>query len=369
MVAEPSGGPTGGEGEAFVGTASASARPALFERYPAIAGRLPRIALVAGPTPVQRLTALERRLARGPLWAKRDDLSASPFGGNKPRKLEFLLGAALARGARTLVTFGGLGSNHALATAVYGRRLGLAVTAILVPQPVDEHTLRNLRALSAQGARLLLVGNSRGAVIAAARACLEALVRDRRLPYLIPPGGSSPVGTLGYVEAGLELAEQVRRGELPAPAAVFVAAGSCGTAAGLLAGFRLAGLSSRVVAVRVSDALRVDAPAIARLASATLALLRRSGAPVPDAFQLAPADLDVWDGYLGAGYGHPTREGDGAMRLLDGVEGLTLDRTYTGKAAAAFLDAAAHPEWREKPLLLWHTGNSLPLDGLRVGGR
>ena len=329
--------------------------PVLFQRYPLLAERLPHLPLLAGPTPVQRLARLEPLVGAASLWVKRDDRTAQPYGGNKPRKLEFLLGAARAQGARTLITFGGLGSNHALATACYGRRHGFAVTTILVPQPVDDHVRRNLAALRQEGARVVCVTSSAGAALAAGSAWLLALGRDRRRPYLIPPGGSSPVGSLGYVSAALELADQIGQNGLPVPAAIFVAGGSNGTAAGLLVGLRLAGLSSRLIVVRVSDRLPVHARAIARLATATAALLSRGEPRLATALTFGPADLEVWEDYLGAGYGHPTPAGDQAVQLLAQAEGLVLDRTYTGKTMAALLDAVRRPAWRGQPLLYWHT--------------
>lgn len=339
-------------------------RPALFQRYPFLVDRLPFAPILAGPTPCRRMAGLERVLGAGPLWAKRDDLTAVPYGGNKPRKLELILGEAQARGARALITFGGLGSHHVLATTVYARRLGLAVVAILVPQPVDEHVRQNLLATHTQGARLVFAGNTPGAVAAASRSWLAALLSEGRPAYVIPPGGSSPVGSLGYVGAALELADQVERGEASSPDAIFVAAGSNGTAAGLLVGLRLAGLAARLVAVKVNDRLPVTPRSIADLASATADLLRRHGVERGALGSFGPSDLEVWEQYLGAGYGHPTLEAERAIREVGEAEGLALDRTYTGKTVAAFLDAARRPEWRGKRLLYWHTLNGHPLASL-----
>ncbi len=157
-------------------TGSSTCRPALFVRYPFLADRLPWVPILRAPTPCQRLTNLEDSLGAGPLWIKRDDLTALPYGGNKPRKLELILGEARARGARRLITFGALGSHHVLATAVYGRARGFAVTAVLVPQPVDDHVRQSLLAAHAQGARLVYAGATPQAAIAASRAWLSSTV-------------------------------------------------------------------------------------------------------------------------------------------------------------------------------------------------
>lgn len=329
------------------------AEPALFRRYPTLAERLPRVPLVSAPTPVERMSALEALVgARVPLYVKRDDLTAVPYGGNKPRKLEFLLGDARARGRRHLVTFGVVGSNHVRATAIYGSRNGFGVTAILVPQPPDPRLGRNFQAIRAEGARVIPVPSAAHAGAAAVVVAAWTLARTLRPPYIIPPGGSSAVGALGYVSAGLELADQVARGECPEPAAIYVAGGSNGTAAGLVLGLRLAGLGSRLVVVWVDDLLAVSPRAIAALANRAGRLLSRLGCPTP---RVAPDDFTVLDGYLGRGFGWPTLAGERATVQLAEAHGLTLDPDFTSKTAAAFLDAAIGRAAPGGPLLYWHT--------------
>ena len=327
--------------------------PALFRHYPALAQRLPRVPLVVTPTPVEAMPRLETLVdSRAPLYVKRDDLTASPYGGNKPRKLEFLLGDARARGRRHLLTFGVVGSNHVRATAIYGRRAGFAVTAVLVPQPPDPRLARNVQAIRAEGARVIPVPTTPHAVAAAAVVAAVTLARTLRPPYVIPPGGSSPVGVLGYVSAALELADQIARGECPEPAAIYVAGGSNGTAAGLLLGLRLAGLRSRLVVVWVDDLLAVSPRAIAALANRAGRLLGRHGCVPP---RVGPDDFDFLDGYIGRGFGWPTFAGERAAAQLAEAHGLRLDPDFTAKAAAAFLNAAIGRAAPRGPLLYWHT--------------
>jgi D-cysteine desulfhydrase len=181
--------------------------------------------------------------------------------------------------------------------------------------------------------------------------------RGGRPPYLLPAGGSSPVGALGYVEAALEIAAQVEDGSLPEPASVVVPVGTGGTAAGLALGFQIAGLSTRVVGVVVNDQLRLDAPVIARLARRTAALLKRRGANL-GSLQLDPGMLDLTRAQLGAGYGHPT---EAAVRAADlgAAEGLALDPVYTAKAMAGLL--ARRAEGRlGAPVLFVHTDGPRP---------
>ena len=328
----------------------------LERRFPALAGKLPRRPLATLPTPVQPLAALGRDAGVAQLWVKRDDLTGQPYGGNKVRKLEWLLADARARGHRTVLTVGALGSNHALATTIYARAAGLRTLLVLIPQPITAHVRHTLLLDHAYGATIHAVPS-----IAAARRRVIGLVargllhRDR--PYLVPTGGSSAVGTLGYVNAGLELGEQVAAGLLPEPAAIVVPLGSGGTVAGLAAGLRLAGLRSRLIAVRVTDLLPPTPEFLARLANRALGMLRRLGADVPS-LSLVSDDVTVRTDWLGAGYGAATPEGIDASRRIASTEGLTLETTYGAKALAALLALAREAPWRDRPMLFWHTYSS-----------
>ncbi|MDX6671519.1 MAG: D-cysteine desulfhydrase [Solirubrobacteraceae bacterium] len=311
----------------------------LHARFPALASTLPRAELCDLPTPVRRLSGLERGRE---LWVKDDARSAPLWGGNKPRKLEWILGDARSRGSRTVLSFGGLGTNHGLATALYARELGMDCVLALVDQPVDEHVAAQLERLRASGARLHFTHTTARTVLA-----LPYLLARYR-PYRVPPGGSSAVGAVGFVEAALELGEQVRAGELPEPEAIVLALGSGGSAAGLVAGLRLAGLQTRVYAVLVNDKLKLSEKVVLKLAGRTLRLLADRGAAVQD---VAPAEVQVVAGFMGAGYGHPTPEGREAIGLAAREADLELEDVYTGKALAAAL--AGLPG--EGPLLYWHT--------------
>jgi D-cysteine desulfhydrase len=173
-----------------------------------------------------------------------------------------------------------------------------------------------------------------------------------RLPYLLPAGGSSPMGALGYVEAVLEIAAQIDDGSLPEPAHVVVPVGTGGTAAGLALGFQLAGLRTRVVGVVVNDQLRLDAPVLARLARRSAALLERRGAR-PGRLRLEPGMLDLTRDQIGAGYGHPTEAATRAAALA-AEERLVLDPVYTAKAMAGLLALRAESRLAG-PVLFVHT--------------
>jgi 1-aminocyclopropane-1-carboxylate deaminase/D-cysteine desulfhydrase-like pyridoxal-dependent ACC family enzyme len=278
------------------------------------------------------------------MWVKRDDLTSSLYGGNKVRKLDRLIPYALEHDKNRIVTVGAAGSHHVLATAVHASRAGLAVEATLVPQPRTDHVVANMRADLAQGAKLHTARTYAGAAI-------SMLAHMRRRTYLVPMGGSNVVGSLGYVDAAYELAEQIRAKELPEPDAIVVTVGSGGTAAGIVAGLALAGLETRVVGIIVASPAWLVAYWTRRLVRAVYA---RAGGREPQTIER----LELVTTHLGGGYGQPT---DAARRALEiGKDvGLTLDLTYTGKCFAGALDCVASRKW--KNVLYWHTLSSAPM--------
>jgi len=327
---------------------------ALFRAFPALRQRLPRHPLLCGPTPVEPLPLpgfAERRL-----WVKRDERSAAGYGGNKPRKLEWLLGHALARRARRLVTTGGLGSHHGLATAIHGRDAGLTTTLVLVHQPVTDAVRRTLLLDAAWGAELVYGGNVPGAALRGLAVLAAAVLRGER-PYLVPTGGSSTRGNVGFVSAGLELAEQIRAGSCPLPAQIFLAVGTGGTLAGLVAGLALAGLRCRPVGVLVTDILPPSRPGIARAARATLAWLHRHDPSLPRV-GVTERDFDLVVRQRGAGYGAPTAAGATAIEAARGV-GLELESSYTGKCLAEILERRRSGQLPAEPVLFWNTYNGV----------
>jgi D-cysteine desulfhydrase len=319
--------------------------PYLHERFPALAGTLPHLALSARPTPVRELAGLG-------IWVKEDGrFGSGGWGGNKVRKLEWLIPDTRRRGRRSILTFGGLGTNWGLATALYAREHGLATALALVDQPIDDHVRAQLARLDASGARIYRT-HTKARTVAMLPWLLARNARGGRPPYLLPAGGSSSVGALGYVEAALEIAAQVEEGSLPEPAHVVVPVGTGGTAAGLALGFQLAGLGTRVVGVVVNDQLRLDAPVFVRLARRTATLMERRGARL-DQLRLEPGMLDLTRDQIGAGYGHPT-EAAGRAADLAAEEQLPLDPVYTAKAMAGLL-ALREEDRLDDPVLFVHT--------------
>ncbi|MEU2159015.1 pyridoxal-phosphate dependent enzyme [Streptomyces sp. NPDC019396] len=328
-------------------------KPLLHQRYPQLAASLPHVPLGDGPTPVRELTGLARGVT---LWCKDESgYGSGGWGGNKVRKLEWILPDVRRRGARTILTVGGLGTNWGLATALYARGQGLDTALALIDQPVDDHVREQLRRLRRSGATLHFT-HTKARTVAAAPWLFLRHARGGRMPYFLPAGGSAPVGTLGYTEAAFELAAQVAAGDLPEPSHVVTAVGSGGTAAGLALGLRLAGLErTRVVGVVVNDTLRLDAPAIAALARRTGRLLRERGADLP-APGITPDDVTMVRDWLGPGYGHSTPEALAALRLAAERESrLGLEPVYTAKALAALISMAEEGRLGSGPVLFLQT--------------
>jgi len=304
----------------------------LLRSYPRLLAFVPRVCLGDWPTPLGRLENLEKRHGLPPFFVKRDDLSSGLYGGNKVRKLEFSLADALRKGRDTVMTMGAAGSNHVLATTVHGARVGLRTTALLFDQPNAPYVQRNLLMDYLNGARMIWARSI--PLVPAAYVAVRAasLARGERL-YWLGPGGSSPLGCLGYVNAGMELGEQVREGLIPEPDYVITAMGTHGTAAGLWLGLKLAGLRSRLVAVAVVETLYCNPRMWAGMVNRTSGMLNRFD-PGIGAPRARPSDLIFIDDKLGRGYAHLTPEDVQAVREAEELEDLRLEGTYTGKALA-----------------------------------
>jgi 1-aminocyclopropane-1-carboxylate deaminase/D-cysteine desulfhydrase-like pyridoxal-dependent ACC family enzyme len=299
----------------------------LIDRFPGL-DTLHRASLRAGPTPVEQ--AAER------LWIKRDDLTADPVGGNKVRALEFLLGP-FASGDR-VVTGGSRGSTHVLSTLVHARALGIAVEAASWPQDMNHVA----RIVDARLDREMRRRRCRNAVTAA----MWLTWQTWRGRNVIPAGGTSSLGILGQVNAGFELAEQVRAGHMPQPDHVVVPLGTGGTVAGLALGFDLAGLTTTIVGARVVPRVIARISRVRHLIRETRRLMERTAQiSLPRA---SGAKIEVADHVYGGAYGRPL---PGAP---DGTPtGIPLDPTYSAKAFVAALESA-----RTKNTLFWLTFDS-----------
>lgn len=300
----------------------------LGDRFPD--ADLPHLSLGASPTPVRRLDGLG---VDQEVWLKDESVFGDGgWGGNKVRKLEWIIPEAHRRGKKTLFTVGGIGTHWGLAAALYGREHGLHTVLGLVDQPVDDHVREQTARLDASGATI-----HRYPSVARLKLAAPWILARHGLPYYLPAGGSSPVGSLGYVEVALEIADQVAAGELPEPATIVSAVGSGGTVAGLALGLRLAGLRTRVFGAVVNDSFRLDEVTTSRLATKTAELMRSRGADI-GRIVIEPGDITATSRWMGETYGASTPESASALALAGRVAGLDLEPVYTSKALAAILD-------------------------------
>jgi D-cysteine desulfhydrase family pyridoxal phosphate-dependent enzyme len=310
---------------------------------------LPRYRLATLPTPLQRAANLEAAL--GPdcprIYIKRDDLTGLAFGGNKARKLEYLVADALGKGATALVTEGAAQSNHARMTAAAARIAGLRCVLVLDARHGAE-VEGNLLLDHLLDAEVRIVPD-KAARAATMQQVAEELRQAGECPYLIPTGGSVPLGAAAYVAMVGELLGQLLDGG-EAPGRLYVASGSQGTQAGLIVGARAFSAPFAVKGIAVEhpvEKLIADCAALANGTAELIGLQQRFSA----------ADVDIDGGFIGEAYGLPTRDGLESIRLLARTEGIFLDPVYSGKAMAAFLSHVRAGEIDAQDAVVFlHTG-------------
>jgi D-cysteine desulfhydrase family pyridoxal phosphate-dependent enzyme len=313
--------------------------------------RLPSLPLVTAPTPVEPLPGLSRSLGGGPsLFIKRDDAIPFGFGGNKVRKLALVAARAVADGADTLITAGGVQSNHARATAAAAARLGLRAVLVAngkAPEPLTANALLD----HLLGAEVVYVP-TRDDRAPMMLQLAERLRGEGGRPFTIPIGASTPLGALGFVLAMAELVDQIG-----APDVIVHSTSSGGTQAGLVAGCRLLDLPTRVLGISADDSA-------ASLRSQVEAII----GGIADLVDLDPARLsrgtaiEVDDGFVGDGYGIPTPASREALQLTARTDAIFLDPTYTAKAMAGLIAYVRQQKFKEnQTVLFWHTGGQVGL--------
>ncbi len=325
----------------------------LFRIFPALQGRVPWLPLGAWPTPVTDARHFAAAHDLRAFFVKREDLCHPQCAGNKVRGLEFLLADALHRGAGTIATLGVTGSHHIAKTAWHARQLGMAALAAVVDQPPAEYVRQNIALGLAAGAKYIRA-NRLTLLPRFIAGYLGAWRREGRRPYLIPPGGTSPLACLGHLSAALELKEQIDAGLLPEPDFLYVPLGSLGTAAGLLSGCKLAGLRTRLVGVVVSHRWYCTPSRWTRLARRVLRLIRRNDAAAAQPY-ISRSDVSVVTTALGAGYARPTESASRLAAEFHAAEGIELDGTYTAKTLDGAMRFIDRNVCRKSTHLFWHT--------------
>ena len=313
--------------------------------------RQPRVKIAHLPTPLEPLPRLAALLDGPQLWVKRDDQTGLASGGNKTRKLEFLVAQALAQGADTLVTCGAAQSNHARQTAAAAARFGLRGTLVLRGTE-PQQAVGNLLLDHLLGAEIVWAGDT--PLLEQLEATAQDLRAAGRQPYVVPYGGSNPVGATGYVAGMEELLLQCAQMGLRFDCIVCPSS-SGGTQAGMLVAARALGYTGRILGISIDLPAAQLQDNLARLATETAAYLGLN-------LTFAPSEIEVNDGYLGGGYGVVSELEREAIRTVAGSEGLLLDPVYTGRAFGGLLDLIRRGAFAStERVLFWHTGGTAGL--------
>jgi len=322
--------------------------------------RIPRIEITHAPTPLEFAPRLSEELGCN-LYIKRDDCTGLAGGGNKTRKLEYLLADARQQGADVLVTIGGIQSNHARQTAAAAAKFGfdceLVLDDVAGTPKTDYYNNGNLLLDSLLGARIHRLDMAEDSDVYTGH-LIEKLINEGRNPYLIPVGGSSEIGSLGYVRCANEILQQIQSRDITIDQIV-LASGSAGTQAGLLAGFVAAGIDLPVLGIAVSRNSKDQTQLVDALLRQTLTRLGLD----PD---LAAGRVVANGNYYGEGYGMTTEAMIRAVKRCAELEGLLLDPVYTGKAMAGLMDLCVQGEIAAgSNQLFLHTGGSASLFAYR----
>lgn len=314
--------------------------------------KIPRLKFAHLPTPIEELPRLSDHLGGPRLLVKRDDQTGLAFGGNKTRKLEFLVAEALEQGANTLISGGALQSNHCRQTAAAAARFGLECVLVLNGQMPDTPSA-NLLLDRLFGAQIVAIPdrNERDRVL---QETFDKAVADGRKPYLVPYGGSSPTGALGYAFAMEELMIQMKDLRIIQEPRdldwIVFGTSSGGTHAGLVLGQRVFGFKGKVLGISIDESEEWLKSHVSKLAS-------DASEKLGERIEFTPADVSANADYCRAGYGVLTDAEREAVKLFAKYEGLLLDPVYTGRAAAGMIDLIRKGYFKkDETVLFWHTG-------------
>lgn len=326
----------------------------LFKYFPNLQDEIAHIPLINSPTPIRKLDLLGEKLGISKLYCKDDGPSTPFYGGNKCRKLEFLLADALRKKTKRIITYGTVGSNHCIATAVSAKSVGIATTVILTNQPKSEACKTNLLYHTMIGTEIIHASYPEFAKKT------EELIKlyqekDGVAPYVIPLGGTEELGTLGTINGALELVDQIESGELPDVDVIYVAAGSFGTAIGIFLGMKLLKRKTEVRSICVCNPKYCSQTKINGIVDETILFLKSKGVNLE-----LTEEIKIED-YFGEGYGVETSELKEIVDLVFKLEKITLDHIYTAKSMLAVCNDAQKGELKDKVVLFWRTNNSIDL--------
>jgi D-cysteine desulfhydrase len=326
--------------------------PVLFDVFPELSKVVPWTPLAHVPTAVEPCSAIAEWLGRGGVYMKRDDLISPLYGGNKVRRYEFVLADAMAQGAKHIVTAGGLASTQVMATALFGRALGLGVTSVLFDQPVTTFAQAQIRRYVQAGAQLVYGGGY-------LRTAYETAMAMRRSPgsYLILPGAANALANLGYIDAMLELGRQVEQGITPKPDVIMLPTGSSGTLAALALGAAYLGWDTEILGVRITSSMVCNRASVGFVIRNTDRFMGRHVRSWGRRW--SKVNFTLYGGALGRGYGARTPEATVGIEQLRVLTGSPGEVTYSGKALAALHALCNTKTYASKSILLWNTLSSV----------
>ena len=332
--------------------------PVINEFYPGLE-KIPWISLGSYPTPVDKLEKMGEARGFPELYIKRDDQSSPVYGGNKVRKLEYMLADAQKKGKKTLITLGGSGSNQVLATGIFGSELGFKVIGIMMDQPNANYVRKNLLLDKYYDIKLVYTKDTLSEMFAFTGEYLNTMLSGGK-PYFVTAGASSEIGNMGFVNAAFELKKQVEAGTLSEPDYIVTACGSIGTSAGLNLGCKLAGLDTKVVAVRVAMPWMTTKWRMKRMIRHINNYMRKHDPKVP-IIEVIEEDLILLEDYLGEDYAAFNDVGCQCVDDMRELENIPLEHTYTGKALGGGLDWLKKQGKQDATVLFWNTYNSVEL--------
>lgn len=319
-----------------------------------ILSNYPRRTYLQGATPIEKMDRLSKYLNGPSIYIKRDDLTGLAFGGNKTRKLEFLIGDALAKNADTIITCGGVQSNHCRLTLAASIKEGLPCQIVLeerIPNSYDKYANGNnllYNLLKPEKIHIAPYGKDPMEMM---NTIMKKLRLEGRNPYIIPVGGSNSIGDLGYVACANEILKQMEQMKLNFDK-IFITSGSGGSHAGLLVGMKVRNKNIPIYGIGINRPKSIQKKSVMKLAQDTMDKINVKGCIVEE-------DIIVYDDYIGKGYSIPTEEMKSAMRLVAEKEAIVLDPTYTGKTMAGLLDLIEKGiVTKNEKVLFIHTGGS-----------
>lgn len=314
----------------------------------------PKRNYISGRTPIEKMEALTKELGGPAIYIKRDDLTGLPFGGNKTRKLEYLIADALEKGSDTIITCGAVQSNHCRLTLAAAIREGLHCQLIIeerIPNSYDYHANGNNFLFNLMKPEAIYICPFGQSPLVEMEKLAEKLRCEGRVPYIIPVGGSNEIGDLGYVACAEEIVEQMNEMKISFDR-IFVTSGSAGSHAGLLAGMKLLKQDITVQGIGINRPYEVQRAAVLELANDTIEKMGY------EPF-LTLEDVIVDCGYIGGGYSVPTEKGVKAVELVAQTEAIMLDPTYTGKTMSGLIDMIQKGLVKKgENILFVHTGGT-----------